>query len=188
MSATVTRADYLDAALALLATEGTAGLKVGRLCRSLGVTTGSFYHHFDGLPDLVESLMRHWEQESTARVALAVAEVSDPADAIAVLKRTAVDLPHAAETHIRAWALRDPGVAAVQRRVDAERLAVLEAAIGAVVGPGREARDLATLGLTVLVGFQHARDTGDLAELGRLLDHFESRIEAVAQQHDRAGR
>lgn len=175
----VRRTDYLEAAMELLATEGAAALKVGRLCRALGITTGSFYHHFDGLPDFTTTLLDHWERENTQRVADALGDLPALEDAVAAvgwLKEIAVALPHAAEAAIRGWSLRDPEVAAVQRRVDREREDTLTLAIGGVVGDEAAARDLAVLGMTILVGFQQARDHRDTEELRRLLDLYEKVI------------
>lgn len=180
MTASVTRADYLTAALTLLATEGYGALKVGRLCRELGITTGSFYHHFSGLPDLVTSLLAHWEEENTRRVAMAVVEITAPDQAIGVLKEVAIALPHAAEANLRAWSLRDPAIARVVARVDEERRSVLTAAIALAVGEQQRAHDLAVLGHSVLIGFQQSRDPRDLVELRRLMDLYERLIHAEA--------
>ena len=180
MTASVNRAAYLGAAMNLLATEGFGALKVGRLCSELGITTGSFYHHFDGLPDLVTALLTHWEELNTRNVAAAVAEIAAPEQAIGVLKEVAIALPHAAEANLRAWSLRDPAVAVVVARVDEQRRSVLTMAIGLVVGEPQRAHDLAVLGHSVLVGFQQARDAADLTELRRLMDLFEHLIYAEA--------
>jgi AcrR family transcriptional regulator len=42
--------DWIQAGYALLAEEGIQALKIDRLCDRLGVTKGSFYWHFDGIP------------------------------------------------------------------------------------------------------------------------------------------
>lgn len=42
-----------------------------------------------------------------------------------------------------------------------------------------DAPDLAVLGMTILVGFQQARDTADSAELARLMEHYEQMIYAA---------
>ena len=50
MSQLVTKEEYYDAALEVLAQLGFKGLNIGVLCKRLGVTSGSFYHHFGGWP------------------------------------------------------------------------------------------------------------------------------------------
>jgi hypothetical protein len=42
--------DWIQAGYALLAEEGIQAIKIDRLCDRLGVTKGSFYWHFDGMP------------------------------------------------------------------------------------------------------------------------------------------
>ena len=42
--------DWIQAGYAILAEEGIKALKVDRLCERLGVTKGSFYWHFEGMP------------------------------------------------------------------------------------------------------------------------------------------
>ena len=46
----VTRREWLDAGLELLADEGAPAVTIERLTGKLGVTKGSYYHHFKGPP------------------------------------------------------------------------------------------------------------------------------------------
>ena len=41
-----TRRDFVDCAFEILAESGHKGLTIHELCRKVGVSTGSFYHHF----------------------------------------------------------------------------------------------------------------------------------------------
>lgn len=187
MPAPVTREAYVEAGLALLGDEGPAGLKLGALVRRLGVTTGSFYHHFDSMGGFRDALLASWEASRTAETALlaqAATEVA-PDHGIAVLKEAALALPHAAERAIRAWSHQDPAVGAVQRRVDEGRRASLRSTIGRLVADPGAAASLADLGTTLLIGFQQGGDaTGDLdvARLAALLDDYERviRLHAAA--------
>lgn len=54
------RETWLTAALEQLRSEGPGGLAVDKIARRLGVTRGSFYHHFENLEDLIEQLPTHW--------------------------------------------------------------------------------------------------------------------------------
>ena len=180
MTRQVQRSDFLATALDVLGREGHTGLKVGRLSRELGVTTGSLYHHFAGLPDLVDQLLRHWEVESTDRTAQALRTVTDADSAIAALKQAALDLPHPAEAAIRAWSHSDPAVEVVQRRVDQHREDALTLAISLLVGDERLARELGIVGLTILTGFQQSGVPRDLPRLAMLLDHYEALVYASA--------
>jgi AcrR family transcriptional regulator len=172
----VTKDDYFAAALDVLATQGHGALKIGLLCRTIGVTTGSFYHYFGSWDGFVEELLAHWEQEKTQRVfALAAAE-PDPGARIRLIKKAALALPHEAETAIRAWSHINPMVATVQRRVDDERLEALRTVIMGVVPSRREADQLAIMGISLLVGLQQWRSPVEVRELGRVLDDYESLV------------
>jgi AcrR family transcriptional regulator len=176
----VTREDYFAPALDVLAARGHGPLTIGLLCRTIGVTTGSFYHYFGSWDAFVDELLRHWEREKTQRpVAVASAE-TDPITRVRTIKKLTLALPHDAETAIRAWAHVNPAVAVVQARVDDERLASIRAAIVPLVGRNRRTERLAVMGMTLLVGHQQWRTPVDVRELARLLDDYEDLILANA--------
>src|SRR5213083_2769643 len=63
--AKVTRADWLDAGLDVLASEGPQALVAERLAQRLGVTRGSFYHHFRSRESFLTGLLERWSQRHT---------------------------------------------------------------------------------------------------------------------------
>ena len=174
---------YFDAAMTILAVDGAAGLKIGPLCRALGVTSGSFYHHFGSWAGFVRALLQHWEAEQTSRVVEMARATPDPVERIVVLKRLTVELPHDSEAAIRAWSTMDPEVGRAQRRVDVQRRTAVEL-VRAAVGPdaGGAAR-LATLGLSILAGFQQTCSPRDPELLRELFDDYQ----AMIMQHSGAG-
>jgi AcrR family transcriptional regulator len=148
------RAAYCTAALELLAEQGPDGLTIAALCRRLGVTKGSFYHHFRDLSDFVDGLLDYWAAEHALRLIALSESVADPEERIELLRGIAISLPHDAEAAIRAWSWSNPTVAATQRKVDEARLAHLTRA-GEQIGMTPErARVMATISLSVLVGMQ----------------------------------
>jgi AcrR family transcriptional regulator len=166
------REGYFAAAMALLAREGRAGLRLARLCRDVGVTSGSFYHHFGGWDGFVDALLAHWEAVDTHRLAELAAREPDPEGRLDVLKHLALTFPHEAETAIRAWAHGDERVAVVQARVDEHRHRVVaEALVAAGVEPDRADR-LADLALAVLIGRQQRLGPTDVGELLALFDEL----------------
>src|SRR5579884_2605293 len=54
------RTAYLECALDVLAESGADGLTIAELCGRLGVTKGSFYHHFAGMGEFVTALLAFW--------------------------------------------------------------------------------------------------------------------------------
>lgn len=176
MRLVVTKDDYFAAALDVLATRGHAALKIGSLCRAIGVTTGSFYHYFGSWDGFARELLEHWEHEKTQRIFELAAAQPDPVARVRKIKKLALTLPHEAETAIRAWSHVNPTVDEVQRRVDEERLDAVRTVIRGVVPNVREAEMLAVMGISLLVGLQQWRTPVDVKELGRLLDQYETLI------------
>lgn len=167
---------YFEAAMAILARDGAAGLKIAPLCRSLGVTSGSFYHHFGGWAGFVRALLQHWEAEQTSRVVEMARATADPVERITVLKQLTVQLPHDAEAALRSWAAINPEVGRSQRRVDAQRRIAVEQVVAAVVPDLDVAARLAVLGLSILAGFQQTCVPRDPAVLRQLLDDYQGLI------------
>lgn len=176
---------YYDAAMTILARDGAAGLKIGPLCRALGVTSGSFYHHFSGWAGFVRGLLRYWEAEQTDRVVELARATTDPIERMLVVKRLTVDLRHDAEAAIRAWADGDPDVGGAQRRVDQQRTVALEQVVADVVDDGVDAHRLAVLGITLMVGFQQTCDPRDRDLLRSLFDDYQRLILSYAPAHVR---
>lgn len=178
---------YFAAAMDVLADRGAGDLKIGTLCAALGVTSGSFYHHFDGWAGFVHGLLEHWETEQTARVvAMTAASTTDPVERLDVLKGLAVLLPHAAEAAIRGWAALDADVATALRRVDDRRLGALEDVLAGVVPDRAVAARLAAFGQSMLVGFQQIHHPPDPVLLRALLDDYHELVLGYANRATRS--
>lgn len=59
------KSDWLKAALELLSSSGIGAVKIVPLAKNLGVTSGSFYWHFEHRPELYGALLEYWEREMT---------------------------------------------------------------------------------------------------------------------------
>ena len=153
-SDTLTRNSYFLTAMAVLAEEGPAALTVTELCSRLGVTKGSFYHHFSGRPQFVQGLLRYWVEEHSWRLIEISRSVDGARARIGALKAVAAAVPHDAEAAIRAWSSEDRQVAEAQARVDQLRLDHLKEAYAAVGVVDARASVLATIAMSVLAGLQ----------------------------------
>jgi AcrR family transcriptional regulator len=176
---TATPRSYFDEALRVLAREGRNGLRIGRLCAALGVTSGSFYHHFGGWDGFVAALLEHWEREEVGRIVELVNAGDDPLERVRRMKHLALTVPHEAETAIRAWATVDPVVEAAQRAVDRGRLDALADVLAPVIDDPERRERLAALGVAVLAGHQQIAGVAD-ADLASLLDEFDLLVRAHA--------
>jgi AcrR family transcriptional regulator len=173
-SETLSPASYFEVAMELLAEDGPRALTVSGLCSRLGVTKGSFYHHFDGRPQFVGELVEFWTDRQSSRLIEVSRSVQEAHERIAVLKRLAVNLPHEAEAAIRAWSSQDAAVAAAQSRVDRLRHDHLKVACGEAGVPEDRAELLATLAISVLAGMQMIVRPADPSLVGRVFDELEA--------------
>lgn len=160
-AASLDRDDYCRAGMSLLAEDGVAALTVTQLCAALGVTKGSFYHHFRGIEDYRSQLLEFWAGQQEAMVGAALREERDPREWIELLRRFGVGLPHEAEVAIRAWSLTDPAAGEVRERVDAGREALVARAYREVGAPADVADQLGRVLTAVLIGAQHRGGTTD---------------------------
>jgi AcrR family transcriptional regulator len=165
--------DYYRAALDLLAEGGVDALTMANLCARLGVTTGSFYAHFVGIQEFHVAFLEQWEAGRVYLLQEQVDCVTDALERIDLLRRIAVGVNHEAESAIRGWARSNPVVAEFQRRVDRIREEVLVQAFVDVGIDDHEARVLARIGLTILVGTQQIEDMVDRERLDALLAEYQ---------------
>lgn len=153
----VTREDYFEAALAILAEGGAGSLKVATLCSSLNVTSGSFYGYFGKFDAFVHEFLAYWQQTQTDRILALVAVPESPQERLLRLNELGRGLPHQAEGAIRSWAHTSKPVAEMQELVDSRRVQAifdLLQPLGVSVG---EAHILSTMAMTLLVGLQQWR-------------------------------
>jgi AcrR family transcriptional regulator len=126
----VTRTEWLGAGLELLAEEGAPAVTIDRLTSKLGVTKGSYYHHFKGAGGFRTALLEYFEAQFTTRLIDAVEREPDaePAAKLQHLLRLVLSDPDSAQLEIavRAWALQDAEVRAAQQRVDRARTSYLK--------------------------------------------------------------
>lgn len=168
-----TRDDWLTEGLAALAAKGEPGLRVDRLARTLGLTKGSFHHHFRGMADYRRALLERYEHDQITELErLAGALTDTPADeAIAALPSRVADLLDTdAERSVRAWGVADPAARAAQERIDAARLAFLRELWTGVLGDDRRAHTAALVPHLIAVGASVIHPRLTTAELHDVYD------------------
>lgn len=127
----LSRADWVDGAIAFLAENNVDALRVDSLANQLGVTKGSFYWHFDSRETLLDAVLDTWRQRMINDIEAWISNsVGTPVGRLKRLLRIAisgrVDVPGGPlELTLRDWARRDPRVDAIVRRVDGERLEIV---------------------------------------------------------------
>lgn len=150
-----TREDWLELGFDILAGEGERSLTIDTLCRRMGRTKGSFYHHFADRHAYVVALMTHWESRYTLRVIDEMEPYEQAREKLVKLgEMTARDVDLRLERRIRVWADREPAVRDAVERVDRARERYLHEQFTAAFGDAHKARLAARCHMALLVGTQ----------------------------------
>lgn len=174
---------WLDSGLAILGQLGARSITIERLAERLGLTKGSFYHHFKGMPGYKTALLAHYEARFTARYIERVEESAKSTEPGLTAKAKLRTLMHEvqsdtsdwrAEVELRAWAQQDEEVRAVQQRIDATRQDYLSSLWTGIVGDPVRAGRLARLCYLTLIGAGHVLPPADPSELEQLYDELVS--------------
>ena len=109
---------WLEAGQELLRRGGIVAVKLQALTEELGLTTGSFYHHFGGMKDFVEELANYYGT-GQAQTLLASVDATDPRDRLrAVMKISRERRMVPLDAAMRDWAGSNPLAAAAVRAAD----------------------------------------------------------------------
>lgn len=149
-----TVAAWLEAGLGILIEVGADHLTIENLCQKLGVTKGSFYHHFKNRQYYQEALLGYWEATCTQDLISKSQREGTPLERLRLLTRYSMALPMDLEIAMRAWALRDPQARATQEQVDSLRLRYMEELYGAIQPADSTGRSLALTAYACFVGSQ----------------------------------
>jgi AcrR family transcriptional regulator len=147
-----TAKDWLEAGLQILGTAGVGGLTIERMTAELGVTKGSFYHHFQNVRDFERQLVAHWADQYLSTSA----EVPhDPAARLVLLDTIMAEAFSPVtepEVAIRHWAQQDEMVRASVELVDAVRRAFVQDVFRPLATGEAQAQLMADLLFAVMIG------------------------------------
>ena len=141
------REDWLNQAWGAFVSGGIGAVSIQALAEQLGVSRGSFYHHFADRQDLEQEMLRYWEERWTLAVRENVRSLGlDPANTLMALMNTIRHWRASAyDVMVRAWAIQDSSVQDAVRRVDEERLAFIRSQFVALGFDELEAENRARL-------------------------------------------
>jgi AcrR family transcriptional regulator len=129
-SSRLRREAWIAAGRRALIAGGVARVRVEPLAATLGVTTGSFYWHFRDRAALLRALLTDWrERNSAALQAAADRHRGDPLAAMQALVHVWIDeagYSPAWDAAVRDWARTSRPVATLVRRVDQQRIRLLQ--------------------------------------------------------------
>lgn len=160
------RSNWIGEGLRALGRGGPEAVRIEPLARTLGVSKGGFYWHFDDRQSLLDEMLDVWERTGVDEVIEAVE--AEGGDARAKLRRLFA-LASASggellkvELAIRDWARRDKAVAERLRRVDNRRMDYMRSLFGAICEDEDdvEARCLLAFSLSIGARFISADHAG----------------------------
>jgi AcrR family transcriptional regulator len=150
--------DWIEAGLDVLAEHGIDAVRVEPICRRLGVTKGSFYHHFQDRPALLSEMLQRWRRRATLEVIERIEQIAGtPEEKLKQL----IMMPHSGRTPgrgarvdfaIRLWSRNDPQVAIVIDEVDEARMAYIAGLLRDAALPSSEIEARSTVIYAFMLG------------------------------------
>lgn len=162
------REDWLHKGLEILSAFDQDKIKILYLCKQMGVTRGSFYHHFESIEDYIGALMGHWTEQNTQRFIQVASSEEGPEAQIKVLNALVLESDLSLEAAIRSWSYYNAQVKGYLEQVDRLRLAFLEKVFSAMGMEAQLAKGLASIEYALLVGVQQLYPQLSPEELGQL--------------------
>ncbi len=124
----LTRNDWIKAALDALIADGVEAVQITTLSKSLGVTRGSFYWHFENRNALLTALLEEWRAKNSDMMAEALTKSPTLQDGILDLFAVWVDhekYDPSLDQAVRDWARRSGEIRAIVEKEDNNRVAAI---------------------------------------------------------------
>ena len=159
-------ADYYAAARDLMAEGDPRAVTIDALCKRLGTTSGSFYHHFGSLDGFVEALAADWSQRAIAAMDDAIAGIDNLRGTRRLVNEKILLQHHQLEAAFRAWGRTNEAMRRAVQRVDEVRFDASRTMVAAL-NPQLSAEEVdacAQISVLVLIGAQ-AHDPSTAAKV-----------------------
>jgi AcrR family transcriptional regulator len=147
-----TKTDWFEKGLETLGDSGLSALTIDGLGDRLGVTKGSFYHHFENVRDYQEQLIAFWADQY---LSTSDSLPDDPAERLALLDgimQEAFSPVTEPEIAIRTWAQQDARVRSYVEQVDSVRREFVQNVFHGLAADGAQARLMADMLTAILIG------------------------------------
>jgi len=175
----------LHEGLEILARSGIQGLTIDSLSASLGLSKGSFYHHFDGMSDYRQALLRYFEERESQnfieRANAAPGPSGEPRlrHMLADVMASEGGRPQL-ENAVRSWASSDPVAREYLDRIDAARVDFFQQQFEAMKLGRQAAADFARIALLTSIGAAQTLPPLAPPEILRLWDRLLSAATSCA--------
>lgn len=165
---TLSRLDWVEAGQQLLISGGLGAVTLAALTRELGVTSGSFYHHFTDFRHYLQALADYYSEENVERIDEAWDASAVPAERLRQLHvlREQWDVARL-DSAMRVWATSDERARAAVARLDDKLIEMIRSAFTDLGFSYEQARIRALLVFSAGVGqpflFGRPSSAGDAA-------------------------
>ncbi len=144
--------DWLEQGLQILARDGLNGLTIDRMALKLGVTKGSFYHHFKNIRHFEEQLLSHWANQYLSTAASLPEDKSQLLPLLDTIMEETFTPITEPEIAIRMWAHQDERARQFVERVDAVRRGFVLEVFRSTVGDEQQAGLMADMLFALTIG------------------------------------
>ncbi len=152
MNKRFTREAWIAHGLGVLRDTGHEALKADTMCKTLGVSRGSFYWHFPSLGDFHDALLEAWKAQETENVITDLKNLQEPQKQLVELIQRTKDIAQPLENAMRRWGGANEKVRAALAEADQLRCSYL---VDLMVGQGIDrqvAKDRAILLVWAFIG------------------------------------
>jgi AcrR family transcriptional regulator len=173
----LSREAWLDEGLKQLREHGAEALTIDQLTRRLGVTKGSFYHHFRNREEYSQALLALWEEKLTRQLIEASSRGRDFSEKnLKLIQMTEQLTDSQLEVAIRAWAQQDPLAMSYQERVDRQRVEYLCELFRLVIDDEELVEAMALIRYSFYIGAQQIRPALSREQHIRLLHLLQEKL------------
>lgn len=153
----LTANDWVQAGIAAVVARGPSALRIDSLCKNLGVTKGSFYHHFKNRSDLVRAIAQYWANTQPLLGSRYLAQQHSPQAQLKRLVLLFADGQLGQRDHaMRSWGASEAIIAKAVNQADQKILTLL---LGILQRLGIQAKARQALALNLMfaaIGFHSA--------------------------------
>lgn len=144
--------NWLEIGMKTLGEVGVNGLTIEGMASDMGLTKGSFYHHFRNRDDFKRQLVTYWAAQYLSTAADLPDDLGEPLELLDQIMRETFNLITEPEVAVRAWAQQDEWVGDYVQKVDAVRREFVSNVFRRVTGDEEKAQLMADMLFTVLIG------------------------------------
>ncbi|HEY9293875.1 MAG TPA: TetR/AcrR family transcriptional regulator [Microlunatus sp.] len=173
---------WIAEGFAVLREQGATALRVDRLAARLGLTKGSFHHHFRGAGDYRRVLLERYQEQQTEAIRQLLVRTSElePKAAVMALAHDA-GFDTRLDAAIRSWAFDDADALAVQQRVDGARLEALTGLWRRILPDPEQAHIAALVPHLVVIGATAAQPTPSEQDLQKVFELLATVVPAIGR-------